>query len=263
MESILHDVRYAWRMLGRNPGFTVIAVMALALGIGANTAIFSVVRAVVLKPLPYREPEQLVQVWGRFTGIGIPDDRNAISAPEFVDLQRNGSFSHLAAIDDRSFNINFGSTPERILSCVVTPGFFPLLGVQAQIGRVFRPEEGRPGSDRVLLLTDALWRRRFDADPSVPGRKLIMNGEGYLIAGVLPRGFQYEKDAEIYTPLAFSQDDLSPGNRGSHGLEVIARIRPGFNLQQARADMAAVSERIVRENPDYPSRTSIPSPSPW
>jgi putative ABC transport system permease protein len=147
MESLLYDIRHAARMLRRSPGLTLIAGLALALGIGANTAIFSVVYAVVLKPLPYNKPQQLVQVWGRFTGIGIPDDHNAISAPEFMDLQRNSSFSHIAAIDDRSFNINFGATPERVLSTVVTPSFFPLLGVQAQVGRVFRQEEGEPGNE--------------------------------------------------------------------------------------------------------------------
>ena len=254
MESILHDIRYAARILRRSPAFSLVAVLALALGIGANTAIFSVVHAVVLKPLPYNDPEQLVQIWGRFTGIGIPDDHNAISAPEFMDLQRNGSFSHVAAINDRSFNINFGATPERVLSAVVTPSFFPLLRVQAQVGRVFRPEEGQPGNEKVVLLTEGLWRRRFNADPSVPGRKLIMNGDSYLIAGVLPRGFQYEQESEIYTPMAFSPDDLGPNNRGSHGLEVIARIKPGLNIQQARADMAAVSDRIIRDNPTYPYR---------
>ena len=202
MGSNLQDVRYAARILRRNPGFTLIAVLALALGIGANTAIFSVVYAVVLKPLPYNNPEQLVQVWGRFTGIGIPGDRNAISASEFADLRKNGSFSNIAAINDRSFNINFGATPERVLATVVTPSFFPLLGVQAQAGRVFRPDEGEPGNQHVVLLTDGLWRRRFNADPSVPGRKLIMNGESYRIAGVLPRSFQYEQESEIYTPLS-------------------------------------------------------------
>lgn len=142
MESVLQDLRYGMRVLRRSPGFTLIAVFALALGIGANTAIFSVVNAVILKPLPYPEPEQLVQLWMRFTGIGIPNDRNWVSAPEFGDLQQNTSFSQLAAISQRSYNVTVGGSPERIESAVVSPSFFPLLGVQAQVGRVFRPEEG-------------------------------------------------------------------------------------------------------------------------
>jgi predicted permease len=254
MESFLQDVRYASRILRRNPGFTLVAVMALALGIGANSAIFSVVDAVVLKPLPYPESQQLVELWGRFTGIGIPDDRNWISAPEFADLQRNDSFSNIAAIDDGSFNINFGATPERVLATVVTPSFFPLLGVNAQLGRVFRPEEGLRGNDHVVLLTDGLWRSRFGADPSIVGRKLIMNGESYLVTGVLPPGFKFSQDAQVYTPLTFSKDDLSPNNRGNHGLDVIARTKSGLTLEQARLDMASVSARMIRENPSYPYR---------
>ncbi len=252
METVLQDIRYAWRILLRSPGFTIVAILSLALGIGATTAIFSVVDAVILKPLPYPQPEQLVQLWMRFTGIGIPNDHNWVSAPEFVDLQQNKSFSQIAAIDEESYNVNVSGVPERIDSAVVSPSFFPLLGVQAQHGRVFLPEEGRAGHEHVLLLSDGLWRRRFGADPAVLGRKLLMNGQSYLVVGVLPRGFQFPRDAEVWTPLVFSADDLSPNNRGSHGLLAIARIQPGLSLEQARSDMAAVSRRIVEQNPGYP-----------
>ncbi|MGA3043701.1 MAG: ABC transporter permease, partial [Bryobacteraceae bacterium] len=139
METLLQDIRYALRILRRSPGFTIVAVLALALGIGATTAIFSVVDAVILKPLPYADPGRLVQLWMRFTGIGIPNDQNWVSAPEFMDLQRNNSLSDIAAIGDESFNINIGGMPERIEAAVVSAGFFHLLGVQAQVGRVFLP----------------------------------------------------------------------------------------------------------------------------
>jgi putative ABC transport system permease protein len=251
MESFLQDCRYAVRILARSPGFTLIAVLALALGIGANSAIFSIVNAVILKPLPYDKPEQLVQLWMRFTGIGIPNDQNWVSAPEFVDLQQNQSLSHLAAISSTSFNINITGTPERIDSAVVSTTFFPLLGVQAQLGRVFLTEEGQPGRDRVVLLSDGLWRRRFGADPAISGRKLVMNGQSYLVVGVLPRDFQLPLEAEVWTPLVFSADDLSPNNRGSHQYQVIARIKTGLSLEQARADMDAVSQRIIEQHPDY------------
>ncbi|MGA2270056.1 MAG: ABC transporter permease [Bryobacteraceae bacterium] len=254
MESVLQDLRYAMRVLRRSPGFALIAVAALALGIGANTAIFSVVDTVILKPLPYREPAQLVQLWMRFTGIGIPNDQNWVSAPEFMDLQRNTSFSHLAAIAQQSYNVTIGGSPERIDSAVVTPSFFPLLGVQAQVGRVFQPEEGQPGRERVVLLGDGYWRRQFGADPSVTGRKLIMGGQSYLIAGVLPRGFQYPAEADVWTPLVFSADALSESNRGNHGLLVIARIKSGLSFERARAEMAAVSHRIIEQHPGYPYR---------
>jgi predicted permease len=254
MESFLQDCRYALRMLARSPGFTLIAVLALALGIGANSAIFSMVNAVILKPLPYEKPEQLVQLWMRFTNIGIPNDQNWVSAPEFVDLRQNQSLSHLAAISSDSFNINISGTPERIDSAVVSTSFFPLLGVQAQLGRVFLPEEGQPGRQHVVLLGDGLWRRRFGADTAISGRKLVMNGQSYLIVGVLPRDFHLPLEAEVWTPLVFSSDDLSPNSRGNHGYQVIARIKPGLSLEQARADMDVVSQRIIEQHPDYPYR---------
>ncbi len=252
MESLLQDIRYAFRVLRRSPGFTIVAVLALALGIGATTAIFSVVDAVILKPLPYRDPGQLVQLWMRFTNIGIPNDQNWVSAPEFVDLQQNNSFSQIAAIDDQSYNINISGAPERIEAAVVSASFFPLLGVQAQLGRVFLPEEGRAGHEQVVLLSDGLWRRRFGADRGVLGRKLVMNGQSREIVGVLPPGFQMPRDAEVWTPLVFAAADLAPDNRGSHGLRAIARIKPGLTFAQARADMAAVSSRIIEQNPTYP-----------
>jgi putative ABC transport system permease protein len=252
MGWLLQDVRYGCRVLRRSPGFTIIAVLALALGIGATSVIFSVIDAVILKPLPYRDPQRLVQLWMRFTGIGIPNDQNWVSAPEFMDLQQNHSFEQLAAIDDASVNVSIGGLPERIPAAVVSPSFFPLLGVQAQVGRVFLPEEGRLGRQRVVLLSDGLWRRRFGADPAVLGRSLVMNEQSYRIVGVLPRGFHFSQDAEMWTPLAFTANDLSPDNRGSHGLRVIARIKPGLSLEQARADMAVVSQRIIDQNPKYP-----------
>jgi predicted permease len=254
MGSFLQDCRYALRMLARSPGFTLIAVLALALGIGANSAIFSIVNAVILKPLPYEKPEQLVQLWMRFTNIGIPNDQNWVSAPEFVDLQKNQSLSHLAAISSDSLNINISGTPERIESAVVSTSFFPLLGVQAQLGRVFLPEEGQPGRQHVVLLSDGLWRRRFGGDPAISGRKLVMNGQSYLIVGVLPHDFQLPLEAEVWTPLVFSADDLGPNNRGSHSYQVIARIKPGLSLEQARADLDVVSQRIIDQHPEYPYR---------
>ena len=251
MESFLQDCRYAVRILARSPGFTLIAVLALALGIGANSAIFSIVNAVILKPLPYDKPEQLVQLWMRFTGIGIPNDQNWVSAPEFVDLQQNQSLSHLAALSGSSFNINISGAPERIDAAVVSTSFFPMLGVQAQLGRVFLPEEGLHGREHVVLLSYGLWKRRFGGDPAIPGRKLIMNGQSYLVVGVLPPDFQLPLEAEVWTPLVFSADDLSPNNRGSHQYQVIARIKPGLSLEQARADMDVVSKRIIEQHREY------------
>ena len=254
MDSVWQDVRYALRILRRSPGFTIVAVLALALGIGATTAIFSVVDAVILKPLPYRDAGQLVQLWMRFTGIGIPNDQNWVSAPEFMDLQQNRCFSEIAAISDESYNINMGGVPERIEAGVVSASFFRLLGVQAQLGRVFLPEEGRAGHEHVVLLSDGLWRRRFGSDRAVLGRKLVMNGQSNEIVGVLPPGFEMPREAEVWTPLVFAPADLTPDNRGNHSLQVIARIRPGLSFEQARAEMAAVARRIIEQNLSYPYR---------
>ena len=254
MDSFLQDLRYALRIIRRSPGFTLVAVLALALGIGANTAIFSIVNAVVLKPLPYEKPEQLVQVWMRFTGIGIPKDQNWVSAPEFKDLQQNASLSHIAAIDQGSFNVSINARPERVQSASVSSSFFPMLGVQAQLGRVFLPDEDKPGRGHVVLLSDGLWHRRFGADRGICGRNLTMNGEEYEIIGVLPRAFQYPRETEVWVPLVFSQQDLSPDSRGNHGLLVIGRIKENLTLDQARADMQSVSNRIIEENQNYPYR---------
>jgi putative ABC transport system permease protein len=254
MEGLLQDIRYSLRIWRRSPGFALIAVLTLALGIGASSAIFSIVNAVILRPLPYSQPQQLVQVWMRFTGIGIPNDQNWVSAPELMDLQHNRSLAAVAAMDNVNLNVNFGGTPERVQGAAVTPAFFQVLGVQAQVGRTFLSEEGVPGRDQEALLGDAIWRRDFAADPRVVGRKLMMNGKSFLVVGVLPRGFQHPREVEIWTPLSFSADDLSADSRGDHGLQVIGRIKPGLSLAQARADMATVSRRIITENPGYPYR---------
>ena len=252
LEDLGRDLRFGFRTLAKSPGFAAVAVVTLAVGIGATTAVFSIVDAVVLKPLPYRDPGRLVQIWMRFTGIGIPNDQNAVSAPEFQDLQQNNSLSQVAAIDMDSYNINIGGRPERIDAGRVSVSFFPLLGVEAQLGRVFLPEEGLAGRDRVVLLSDGLWRRRFGGDRGVLGRKLVMNGRACEIVGVLPRGFDMPHEAEVWTPLVFTAADLTPDNRGSHFLEAIARIKPALSLDQARADMAVVSRRMIQQNPGYP-----------
>src|SRR5262249_53456388 len=156
---------------------------------GANTAIFSVVDGVLLKPLPYPQPQKLVTVWGRFTGIGLADDRNWISAPEFRDIQDlSRSFSEVAAMTDDSFNIA-GGNPERIEGAAVSPALFPMLAIRPVVGRVFTPEEAQPGRDQELLLGYGLWVRRFGSNPNVAGRTLDVNGHSMTIVGVLPQGF--------------------------------------------------------------------------
>jgi putative ABC transport system permease protein len=253
MGAILHDFRYSLRTLAKSPGFTIVAVLTLALGIGANSAIFSVINGVLLKPLPYPEPQQLVTVWGRFTGIGLPNDRNWFSAPEFRDLQElNRAFSDEAAMTDASFNITTGGTPERVEGAAVSPALFSILGILPVAGRAFLPEEAEPGRDQVVLLGHGLWERRFGSDRDVVGRTLIINGKPMKVVGILPKGFNYPLDAEMWQPLAFTPDDLKPDNRGNHGYLVLARIKPGLTLGEARADMQLVTKAITERNLSYP-----------
>ena len=253
METIWNDIRFGLRMLAKAPGFTAIAVLTLALGIGANTAIFSVVNGVLLKPLPYPSPQQLVTVWGRFTGIGLPNDRNWFSAPEFRDLQElNKSFSDEAAMTDDSFNITGGGSPERVVGADVSSSLFSMLAVRPIHGRAFLPEESEPGHDQVVLIGYGLWKSRFGSDPGVVGRTLTINGKPMTVVGVMPAGFDYPLNAEMWKPLAFAPADLTPDNRGNHGYEVLARIKPNLTLAQAQADMQAVTKEIIERNRKYP-----------
>jgi putative ABC transport system permease protein len=253
MRTLFQDLRYGLRMLAKNPGYTVVAVLTLALGIGANTAMFSIMDAVLLRPLPYPQPQGLVKVWTRFTGIGLPNDQNWVSPPEVRDIEElNKSFSGVSAFTGASFNVTVQANPERIEGAVVSPSLFAILGVQARLGRVFTSEEAQPGRDNVLLLSYGLWQRRFGSDPAIIGRTLVANSKPYVIVGVLPPGFDYPEQAEMWAPLAFTAMDLSPDSRGNHGNEVLARLRPGVSLAQARADMGMVGKMMIERSRDYP-----------
>jgi putative ABC transport system permease protein len=188
--DLMHDLRYAARLQRKNPGFTVVAVIALALGIGANTAIFSVVNTILLRPLPYKDPEQLVMVWEDATKQGYPRDTPA--AANFVDWRdQNQVFEGMAAIYDTSFNLTGSGDPERLEGRSVSANMFSLLGVEPQIGRVFTAAEDQPGAQRVVLLSYALWQRRFGGDQKIVGQSLTLNGESYVVVGVMPARFQF------------------------------------------------------------------------
>ena len=249
------DLRYAIRTLRRSPTVTSAAILVLALGIGANTAMFSVLDAVLLRPLPYPGPEKLVSLWMRFTGIGIPKDQNWVSAPEFMDLRQNAkAFAEIAAIAPGSFNIRVGDKPERILGANVSASLFPLLGVQPVLGRAFLAAEEIPGRDTVAVISHGLWRRVFASNPAIAGQAVNINGQSCRIVGVAPKGFAYPDKAELWMPLAFPPVALSASRRGAHGLLVIARIRDGISFAAARADMDRVSQRIIEGAPNYPYR---------
>jgi len=254
MNTFWQDVRYAIRGLVRNPGFTLITVVTLALGIGANSAIFSVVNTVLLKPLPYSNPAGLIKVWGRFTGIGLPNDQMWFSAPEFRDLsEQNRSFSDVSVVSPGTFNLGMsGSNPQSVTGATVSPALFGILGISPWLGRTFLSDEAQQGRDRVVILGHGLWQRAFGADPRIIGKEVIVDGRTCQVVGVMPKGFDYPSPSEFWMPQVFAPADFAPDNRGNHGYEVLARLKPGVSLVQARQDMAAVSKSIIEQNRQYP-----------
>ena len=248
------DIHYGLRMLRKNPGFTAIAVIALALGIGANSAIFSVVNAILLKPLPYKNPDQLVMIWEEATHLGFPKDTPPPA--NFIDWRQQATvFDGMAATSYRSFNLTGVGEPERLDGRRVSANLFDFLGVKPIVGRTFVPEEDKPGA-KVVLLNESLWQRRFGGDRSVIGRTLNLNGEPYTVIGVLPHSVRLPSQGnwrdQVWVPIAFSPEEAA--NRGSHYLEVIARMKPDVTLSKAQAEMDTIAARLAKQYPDVNAR---------
>jgi predicted permease len=245
--DLLHDLRYAARLQRKNPAFTIIAIIALALGIGANTAIFSVVNTVLLRPLPYKDPERLVMVWEDASRHGYPRDTPA--AANFVDWRdQSQNFEGMAAIADESFNLTGSGDPERLEGRRVSANMFPLLGVEPQLGRVFTAAEDQPGAQRVVILSYPLWQRRFGGDPAIVGQSLTLNGESHVVIGVMPARFQFpSSDDQAWVPIALTQQDA--GNRNRHYLQVLGRLKPGVSLAQAQSEMSTIATRLQQQYP--------------
>ena len=252
--DLWQDLRFGLRTLAKNRTFTCIAVIALALGIGANSAIFSVVDAVLLRPLPFKKPEQLVMIWENAAHLGFP--KNTPSPANFLDWQKQASsFTGMAAMVERSFNLTGVGEPERLDGRRVSANLFDLLGVRAVRGRTFVPDDDRPGT-HVVLLSYSLWQRRFGSDPSVIGRALTLNGESYTVIGIMPRfvqlpGFANRND-QLWVPIAFPPEEAA--QRGDHFLEVIARMKPDIALKQAQAEMDTIAARLAQQYPAYNTR---------
>src|SRR5262245_33046883 len=270
MQALLQDLRYGARMLLRRPGFMLIAVITLSLGIGANSAIFSVVNGVLLRELPYREPQRLVMVWSDrplqaaqkgwtewpFTGADFRDLRD-----------QNQSFEQMAAFEPSQETNITGGEPESLFGVSATANLFALLGVEAGHGRVFLPEEGQPGNNRVVILSDGLWRRRFGSDPKVVGQTISLNNDPYTVVGVAPAGFQFppkaglpsqfgfSREVDFFTPLALTPGELNDRGRGF--LIVIARLKSQTGFEQARAEMVGIAERLARQYPDSNKNESV------
>ncbi len=246
MTALWQDVRYGFRTLLQAPGFTAVAVLTLALGIGANSAIFSVVHAVLLEPLPYEQPERIVMVWERLLKRGV---NSSATAPNFADWrERNEVFVNLAGWRGQSFTLTGVDQPERIPGVLASAALFPLLGTEAKLGRTFLPEEEQPGRHRVVVLGHGLWQRRFGANPGIVGTAVTLNAEPYTVVGVMPEGFQFPAGVDLWTPLALDARQLS--FTGSHVIQVAGRLQPGMTLEQAQAGMNALARRIEPKRPN-------------
>jgi len=247
MGTLLQDLRYGWRMLAKNPGFTAAALFTLALGIGANTAIFSVVYAVLLRPLPYRSPDQLVEVWE--TDLKSRTNQVPPSYPDFLDWRaQNHVFESIAAYNWATFTLTGSRESIHVDGLVASADLFSVLGAKPALGRLFRPEEDQPGH-RAVILSHDLWQQRFNSDPGVIGRSVRLNRMDFVVAGVMPPGFAFPIQAEPIEVWVARGVDPEAANRSSHYFGVIARLRSQVTLEQARAEMATIAARLTKEYP--------------
>jgi predicted permease len=259
MDTLLKDIRYALRTLRKSPGFTVVAILTLALGIGSNTAMFSVVTAVLLRPLPFPEPHRIVAV----ETVAQNGGSTAESFPDFVDWrEQNRSFESMAAYHTTNLTLSGVGDPMHVQATVVSAGFFETLGVQPKLGRTFRREEERAGN-HVAILSDRMWRTQFQADPQVLGKSMDLGGRPYTIVGVMPAGFEFPigaKPREFWISSAIDADVDTPGDRpmtasrGSHFLRVVARLKPGVTMDLAQQDMHGIAKALAKQYPDSNTR---------
>ncbi|NVJ22623.1 ABC transporter permease [Myxococcus sp. AM011] len=243
METFLQDLRYALRTLGKSPGFTLVAVLALALGIGANSAVFSVVNGVLLRPPPFAEPDRLVHVWGNYLMADAKDI--PVSVPEYLDYREMPKvFASVGAYVEDDVTLTGGDVPERLHMTLSTASLFSTLGVSPVLGRAFTQDEETPGQERVVVLTDKTWRTRYARDPKVLGRELRLDGHAYTVVGVLPPGVEYPVGTDVYVPFPPNAEQSSQAARANHFLGVVARLKPGISLETARADLARVAREM-------------------
>ena len=265
MPTFVQDLRYAVRTLAKQPAFTLVALLTLALGIGANTAIFGIVNAVLLRPLPYQDPDRVVMLWSHWTNW----TKTWVSQPELVDYQHDArSLEHVAAFDSTSFNLTGGGEPLRVRAAQVQPEIFAALGAQPIAGRVFTPEEDRPGHEHVVMLTEGLWRTQFGSDPAIVGRTIQLDAAGYTVVGVLPAALRLPLDyasrtfTQVWVPLALGPND--PQERGNHGLNALGRLKPGVPVARAQAEIDTITRGFFQRFPNlYDPKfglTLVPAP---
>jgi predicted permease len=252
MGTLIQDVRYAIRMLGKNPSFALIAVLTLALGIGANTAIFSVVNGVLLRPLSYPQPDQLVALSEKSINFAS----SSISYPNFLDWQRsNSTFASLAAYRSDNFSITGSGEAERVRVAMISQGFFEILGVSPVRGRLFTRDEDRLGSAPRTLISEGLWRRKFGSAPDILGKSITMNGDGYTVIGIVPAAFHlestnFERMTDVYVPIGQNKDPLFHDRAVHPGMRAIGRLKPGVTLGAAQGDMDGIARNLALTYPD-------------
>jgi putative ABC transport system permease protein len=256
---MLGELRYAVRSLSGSPGFTLVAVLALALGIGASTSIFSVVNAVLLEPLPYPDPDRLVLVWERSSRMNVANNRapgSTVNPINFLEWRsRNQSFERMAAFIQYAMNLTGEAEPEQVLGLAVTDGFFEILGARAALGRTFRPEEDAPENNNVVVLSHELWQRRWGGDPAVVGRKITVNNRLLEVVGVMAPAFRFPGTrAELWMPFGIDRARLA---RAGRFFSAVARLRPGVSLERAQADMSVVAAQLRDERPDVNAKWSV------
>ncbi len=252
MQTFWQDIRYGLRMLVKNPGFTAIAIVTLALGIGANTALFTVVNGVLLNPLPYQEPERLVALYAKTKEFS----QSSISYPNFLDWQReNRSFTALAAFRADDLNLAGVGEPERLRTEMISATFFPILGVKPVVGRVFTEQEDQLGGTPVALISEGLWRRKFGGSPDVVGKSVNLNAKLYEVVGVIPGNFHYQNNnfhsnAEVFVPIGQWDEKLFRDRRTAMGMDGVGRLKPGVSFEQASAEMSAIAAHLAELYPD-------------
>ena len=267
MQTLWQDLRYGARMLLKNPGFTLIAVVTMALGIGANTEIFSVVNAVLLRPLPYQEPSRLVAVWE--TNLTKPGSKGSMSYPNFFDLRaQSSSFDRVASYYTNDVALTGLAAPVNVRSAVISAEMFDLLGAKPLLGRSFVPEEDHPDSStgRAVMISHSLWQRQFSSDPEVVGRSIMVNSKPFNLVGVMPAGFQFPIEAdrvELWLTSAIDAEKVDPKDkpgteqRGAHYIAGVARLKPGVTIEQAQADVDVIGANLEKQYPDTNTKHSF------
>jgi predicted permease len=262
-DEMFQDLHYGARMLAKHPGFTLTAILTLALGIGANTTIFSVINSLLLKPLPFPDAERLVLVWQ--ARANDPNSRNIISAPNYWDWQRqNDVFEKMAILDSagKGYNVaGVGGEPERVSGVRVSADFFDVLGVKPSLGRTFAPEEEQPGKHQVVVISDALWRKRYGADPNIIGKTVKVESENHTVIGVMPPSFEFQLFSpvrQLWVPVAYTKGDQG---RGSNSFMCLARLKHGVTMEQARARMDIIGRALAEAYPqEIPGQTVMIDP---